>query len=220
MELQGDRGPLAAELSRRRFLQRAGVLGVGALVLQALPLAEQLIAAGEAQAESLLPDATMQAFADTILPGRKVARTDLGNEVHPLAIAGVDDRPGAVEADALALFHHPLTGFDTLEPVLLAELELRSLPLGADFLYLSFEKRVEVCKAGLAFGSPTRIVWEAAAAVPFTAFCAAALIPEQTAAKASGYRVMGLPGAEPVGYRGFSYRGKLSRERTKKGYLR
>jgi hypothetical protein len=56
--------------------------------------------------------------------------------------------------------------------------------------------------------------------VPFTAFCAAALVPEQRAEKASGYRVMGLPGAEPVGYRGFSYRRKLSRERTKKGYLR
>jgi hypothetical protein len=55
--------------------------------------------------------------------------------------------------------------------------------------------------------------------VPFTAFCAAGVIPEQTAAKASGYRVMGLPGKAPHGYRGFSYRKKLSRERTKKGYL-
>jgi hypothetical protein len=30
---------------------------------------------------------------------------------------------------------------------------------------------------------------------------------------------MGLPGAAPRGYRGFSYRKKLSKERTKKGYL-
>ena len=42
---------------------------------------------------------------------------------------------------------------------------------------------------------------------------------EVTAAKASGYRVMGLPEAAPRGYRGFSYRKKLSKERTKKGYL-
>jgi hypothetical protein len=31
---------------------------------------------------------------------------------------------------------------------------------------------------------------------------------------------MGLPGAEPVGYRRFSYRRKLSRERTRRGYLK
>ena len=58
------------------------------------------------------------------------------------------------------------------------------------------------------------------AAVPFTAFCAAALVPEQVAAKASGYRVMGLPGATPSGYpKGFSYGRRLSRERTKHGSL-
>jgi hypothetical protein len=216
----GDRGALAAELTRRGFLHRAGALGVGAMVLAALPLAEELIAADQAQAAPLLPDATLQAYADTILPGRKAERTDLGNEIHPRAIAGVDSRPGAVEADALALYHHPLTGFDTLAPVFLAELEVRSLPLGSDFLGLPFERRVAVCKAGLDFSNATRVIWEAAAAVPFTAFCAAALVPEQRAEKASGYRVMGLPGAEPVGYRRFSYRRKLARERTRKGYLR
>jgi hypothetical protein len=55
--------------------------------------------------------------------------------------------------------------------------------------------------------------------VPFTAFCAAALIPEQTADRASGYRVMGLPGAAPRGYRDFSYRRRLARGRTRRGYL-
>src|SRR5438128_2454964 len=29
----------------------------------------------------------MQAFADTMIPGRKAAKTDLGNAIHPLAIA-------------------------------------------------------------------------------------------------------------------------------------
>ena len=120
----------------------------------------------------------------------------------------------------LALYHHPLTGFDALEPAFLAELQQRSATLGpGDFVSLNFDRRVAVCKAGLDFSNPARVVWEAAAAVPFTAFCAAALVPEQRAEKASGYRVMGLPGAEPVGYRRFSYRRKLSRERTKKGYL-
>jgi hypothetical protein len=212
---------LVAELSRRGFLQRAGVFGLGALMLSAAPIAEQLVAAGAAEAQTLLPDATLQAFADTMIPGRKADRTDLGNVIHPQAIAGADSRPGAVEADVLALYHHPLTGFDAIEAPFLADLQQRSTTIGfGDFVSLNFDRRVAVCKAGLDFSNDSRVLWEAAAAVPFTAFCAAALVPEQRAEKASGYRVMGLPGAEPVGYRRFSYRRKLSRERTRKGYLK
>jgi hypothetical protein len=166
-----------------------------------------------------LIDATLQAFADTMLPGRIATRTDLGRPIHALAIAGVDDRPGAVEADALALYHHREIGFDALAPVFIAELEARSLLHGSPFLELPFAKRVATCLAGLAFANPTRLVWEAAAAVPFTAFCAAALTPNATAANASGYRVMGLPGAAPAGYHGFSYGRRLSVERTRNGSL-
>jgi hypothetical protein len=218
-ELSG-RGSLGTQLSRRGFL---GTLGLGALVLAAGPAARSLLA--EAQAQTLpgslpgSPDATMQAFADTIIPGRKAERTDLGNAILPGAIAGVDHRPGAVEADALALYHHPLVGFDALAPGFLADLQGRSLSRGGPFLSLPFDRRVEVCREGLDFANSSRVVWEAAAAVPFTAFCAAALVPEQSSARASGYRVMGLPGAAPRGHRRFSYRRRLARERTKRGYL-
>ncbi|MFL5842913.1 MAG: DUF5987 family protein, partial [Thermoleophilaceae bacterium] len=61
----------------------------------------------------------MQAFADTMIPGRKAAKTDLGDPIHPEAIAGVDADPGAVEADALRLYHDSLIGFDALEPAFL-----------------------------------------------------------------------------------------------------
>jgi hypothetical protein len=210
------RGPLDAELSRRGFLYGTGLLGLGALVAsaaraQVLPLPVE---------SPVSPDATLQAFADTIIPGRRTDRTDLGNEIDPRAIAGVDHRPGAVEADALALYHHALIGFDALAPAFLAELNARSLRHGGDFLSLGFDARVSVCREGLAFGNSSRAVWEAAAAVPFTAFCAAALVPEQTADRACGYRVMGLPGAAPRGYRKFSYRRRLARERTRRGNLR
>src|SRR3954466_15329462 len=192
-----------------------------AAVLAAGPLARELVAADPARAQlgGLPVDATLQAFADTMIPGRKASRTDLGNPIDPRAIAGVDGRPGAVEADALALFHHPLIGFDALEGPFLTDLSARALQHGGEFVSMGFDDRAKVCIDGLAFSNQTRILWEAAAAVPFTAFCAAGVIPEQTAAKASGYRVMGLPGKAPHGYRGFSYRKKLSRERTKKGYL-
>jgi enediyne biosynthesis protein E8 len=209
---------LVGLLSRRALLARASTLGLGALVASAVPLARHVPPA-RAASQPGLTDATLQAFADTIIPGRKATKTDLGNPIDPQAIAGVDRLPGAVEADALALCHHPEVGFDALAPAFLADLEAHAVPHGGDFLHLPFAGRVQTCLAGLDFGNPTRLIWEAAAAIPFTAFCAAALIRNATAAKASGYRVMGLPGIAPNGYRDYSWGGKLSHERTHTGSL-
>src|SRR5260221_5785519 len=135
------RGRLAAELSRRDFLQRTSVLGAAALVASALPIAERLMMEVAYAADPTLDDATLQAFADTIIPGRKASKTDLGDPIHPQAIAGVDPDPGAVEADALRLFHDPLVGFDALEPAFLADLSGRALQQGGAFLSLSYGKR-------------------------------------------------------------------------------
>jgi hypothetical protein len=205
-------------LTRRQVLRRASMLAAGMLAIP--PLIPPLpIKPPSLTGLPTLPDATLQAFADTIIPGRKVDRTDLGNPVHPLAIAGVDRSPGAVQTDALVLYHDTELGVEALVPGFLSELETRSLPHGQDFLNLDFGARVQVCLGGLDYGNPSREVWEAAAAVPFIAFCAAALIRNATAAQASGYRVMGLPGTAPNGYRDFSYRRRLSRERTRSGSL-
>jgi hypothetical protein len=213
------RGAAAEELSRRRLLQRAGALGAGAMVLAALPTAARMALPDPALAAPNVVDGTLQAFFDTMIPGRRVSVTDLGNEIHPQAIAGVDREPGAVEADALLLSHHPKVGFDLLSAPFLAELEAFAAIQGGDFLSLGYEARERACLQGLAFSNPTRIVWEAAAAVPFTAFCAAATQVNATSRTASGYAVMGHPGTAYRGYRGFSYRRKLARGRTKKGYL-
>jgi len=213
------RGRLAAELSRRDFIARVGTLGAGAYVLAALPAARLL---GAVEAPSAPPaDATLQAFADTIIPGRRVAHTDLGDPIHPRAIAGVDPLPGAVEADSLRLCHDPLIGFDALEAPFLADLSARALAVGrGPFLLLPFEQRVQTVLAGLDFGNSTRTLWEAAAAVPFEAFCGAGEHAVGTSENASGYRVMGYPGAAPDGYqRDYSYGRPLSRERTRDGNL-
>lgn len=218
--MSADHTQLRSLLTRRQVIGRAGTAGLAVLVAGALPLVESPRAGAALLSTSAgVADASLQAFADTILPGRKADQTDLGNAIDPLAIAGVDALPGAVEADALALYHHPEVGFDALQAAFLGELETRSLPHGADFLNLGFADRVAVCLAGLDFANPTRLVWEAAAAVPFTAFCAAALIRNATAARASGYAVMGLPGIAPNGYSDFSYRRRLSSERTRTGSL-
>src|SRR5437762_11902909 len=105
---------MASELSRRDFLQRSSLLGAAALVSFALPVAERLALPPRAFADATLDDATLQAFADTIIPGRKIDKTESGASIHALAIAGVDPRRRAVEADALALSHDQRVGFDAL----------------------------------------------------------------------------------------------------------
>ena len=213
------RGAVGAELSRRQFIQRAGVLGAGALIASAVPVAARLVVPPDANADVGLTDATLQAFYDTLIPGRPATTTDLGHEIHPRAIAGVDPDPGAVEADALLLGQDPRLGFTVLAIPFIAELEAFALLQGGDFLSLPFEKREAACLQGLSFSNPTRVVWEAATAVAFTAFCAAATQVNPTSETASGYRVMGHPGIAPEGYRDFSYGRQLSSERTAQGHL-
>lgn len=214
---------LTEELTRRGLLRRAGeaALVLSAIPLLPLPPASPPAAAPGAPSLGMSPvDAALQAFADTLIPGRVVSVTESGRPVAPGAIAGVDPLPGAVEADVLALMQHPEINFEPLAPGFVADLEGRSAPHGADFLDLGFADRVAVCLSGLDFSNESRTLWEAAAGVVFTAFCAAAFVgPPQTAARAVGYRVMGLPGAAPGGYRSFSYRRRLSVERTRHGSL-
>lgn len=215
-----DRSPIGGLLSRRQVLQRATALGLGGLVMSALPAAERLLAAVEpALAAPNLADATLQAVADTIIPGRKVDRTDLGNQIDPKAIAGAHAEPGAVQADALLLFHEPRIGFDALQPAFLAELQTRSLPRGGQFLDLPFDKRVAVCVDGCSASNPTVLVWEAAAAVAFAAFLVVATQENATIDTASGLQVMGHPGTAPNGYAEYSYGRKLSTELTSAGSL-
>ena len=206
-------------VSRRELLERAGLLGLGVLVAKAMPVADLLVRADPAIAATPIDAAALGAFADTILPGRPATRTDLGTEIPAGVIAGVDPDPGAVEAGAIELYSDSRVGFDALAPAFLTDLNLRSLPHGGPFVSLPYDARQAVVLDGLDFGNGSRVIWEAAAAVPFTAFCAAALVPGATSRNASGYRVMGYPGAAPNGHRGASYRRRLSVERTRSGSL-
>jgi hypothetical protein len=200
-------------LSRREVLQRGAVLSL-------LPVAERILASPTAAlAAPNVADGTLQAFADTLIPGKRVTRTDLGNEVHAKAIAGAHPEPGAVQADALLLYHHPLIGFDLVEAAFLADLQARSLLRLGQFIDLPFDKRVAVCVEGLGASNPTAQVWQLAAAVPFAAFLCTATQKNATIDKSSGLQVTGHPGIAPNGYADFSYRRALSSERTTTGSL-
>jgi hypothetical protein len=193
------------------------------MVLAAMPVAERLIRPASAAALEVDPDGTLQAFFDTMVPGKPVPDllTQGGNAIHASAIAGVDGEHGGVYADALALAHHPKIGFDALEPAFLADLQTRTTTVapGKLFLDLDYDQREAVCIQGLDYSNPTRLVWEAAAAVPFTAFCAAATVVNATDKTAAGYRVMGHPGVAPHGYKDFSYGRALNTEVTRSGSL-
>ena len=69
-------------------------------------------------------------------------------------------------------------------------------------------------REALDFGNGSRVVWEAAAAVPFTAFCAAGTQRNATSRTASGHRVMGHPAPPRTATADFTYRRRLAVERT------
>src|SRR5689334_2432611 len=99
-------------LTRREVLARGSLAALAAVVAGARPAAAHLLPGPPVALGDPLADPTLQAFADTMIPGRRATKTDLGNPIDPRSIAGVDPLPGAVEADALALYHHPEVGFD------------------------------------------------------------------------------------------------------------
>jgi hypothetical protein len=212
--------PGVEELSRRGFLARAGGLGLAASIAAALPVAARM-ARPDAALAAGPTDGILQAFFDTLIPGKPVPGllTELGNAIDPKAIAGVDPDHGAVYTDALLLARNPRIGFSALEPALVADLTSRALSEGGNFLDLDYDARERVCLAGLDFANPDRLVWEAAAAIPFTAFCAAANVKNATSKTSAGYAVMGHPGTAPNGYKDFSYDVPLNHGRTKGGSL-
>ena len=111
-------------LSRRELLQRGAVLSL-------LPVAEQVLAFAAALGAPNLADGTLQAFADTMIPGKKVSERTSATRFTQ------GDRRGRYRARRgagrrAALYHHPLTGFDMLEPAFLADLtRARSSSLGS-----------------------------------------------------------------------------------------
>jgi hypothetical protein len=141
---------------------------------------------------------TIEAFADTIVPGEKRSPDDR-------AIAGVSAGGGAVVSGAVALLHEPGAGMvemlDFLVPALnehaIAYAGQHGLVLDTDvpaFVALSFEHRTALVQILTAEGHPEKQFWVAFALFSNMAFDSAAHLSTADAFAA------GHPGLLTIGY--------------------
>ncbi|MFH9862964.1 DUF5987 family protein [Streptomyces sp. NPDC017202] len=163
---------------------------------------------------------TLEAFADTIVPGEKRNPDD-----H--AVAGAVSGPGAVAAGALELLQNPATGLaeslddfaDALNGHALALADRRAhspAPGVPPFVALSFADRTALVTALTAPGHPERDLWVSLALFSNMAFDTGAHLHtvEAMAAGHPGLAAMGFAAPDPDGlwrFPEFSYGRPLAR---------
>jgi enediyne biosynthesis protein E8 len=150
-------------------------------------------------ADDLCRRLTLEAFADTFVPGEKRTADDQ-------AIAGVAGGPGAVAAGALTLLETPATGVTagladlarSLNEHALSYATERDIPPvetdGSQFAALSFEDRTAVIRKLIAPGHPEKDIWILAALFCFMAFDTAAHLHTADAI------AVGHPGLTSMGF--------------------
>lgn len=172
--------------------------------------------------DAVVPDVvtlTLEAFADTILPGEKRSPDDV-------AVAGAAPGPGAVAAGALDLLHLPATGVTAGLPYLVdmlnkhagvhAEATGTALAPGLPaFVALPFPERTAVVHTLTAPGHPEKDGWVALALFSNMAFDSAAHLhtADAIAAGHPGLAAMGFlePGEDRLWrFPGYSYRRELA----------
>lgn len=207
------------DTTRRRLL---GLLAGVAATAAASPWPLRLPAA-DAQAPPLdaaLVDPTLEAFADTLIPGEKR---------HPgdRAVAGAAEGPGAVHAGAVDLLHFPPAGVAPVVAGVAAGLSARAVayaaergialdPTVAPWVSLDFDQRTALAVRLLDGGDPDRALWEAVGALVFLAFHTAGHLPTATAVREGhpGLASIRFPAPDADGLWRFpqhSYRRRLAR---------
>jgi len=184
------------ELSRRRLLQLAAG---AALAWQARPwglrppTADAQVVPGD---PTTVP--TLEAFADTLIPGEKRSPTDR-------AIAGAASGPGAVQAGAIELMNLPAASVGTFLPAIAAALNGRATtyasqnaivldPTVSPLVSLDFAQRTTLLVQLLDGTDPDQILWFAVAALAFLAYHTAGHL-DTAAAIAAGH-----PGLAAIGF--------------------
>lgn len=162
---------------------------------------------------------TLEAFADTILPGEKRSPDDR-------AIAGVGKGPGAVEAGALELLHMPATGVTAGLEYLVLSLDNHARAYANDngveldgdvppFVSLSYVDRRKLVSSLVAPGHPEKDGWVALALFCNMSYDSAAHLhtAQAIADGHPGLKAMGLFKPDDDGllrFKNFSYGRKLA----------
>jgi hypothetical protein len=196
-------------LSRRRLLQTATAAAA------VLPF----VAPGSAYAGTSIQRDTLEAFADTVVPG---AKRSAGDRV----VAGATPGPGAVEAGAWDLYNDPDVGIAIALPGLVAAINTEAatyalthrIPLDVrvpPFVALDFASRTAVVDQLLRGSGTVQLLWYAAAAMAMLAFHTAGHLDTATAVRARhpGLAWLGFPEPDPDGiwrFADFSYRSALA----------
>ena len=200
------------DLSRRQLL-RAVAAGVAAA-----PFLE--VTAAAADPGPVSDRATMEAWADTIVPGARRSR-------HDRVVAGATKGPGAVQAGAWRLLNDPAVGLGPALPALSAALNAEAVdeaaraglvpdPTVPAFVALPFRHRTAVAERLLGGSGPDQVVWYALAAIAMLAFHTAAHLDTAEAVRHGHPGLTWLdfprPGADDLWrYDEFSYGRALAR---------
>ena len=201
-------------ISRRQVLQLAAAAVASASALS-------LVAdAGPAAATTSAQRMTLEAWADTIVPGEKRNRADR-------VIAGACEGPGAVQAGVWTLMNDPDVGIAPILPALTAQLNsaaaqnavAHGLHVALDvppFVALPFRHRTKLALQLLDPGRADQLLWYALAAMAMLAFHTAAQVDTVTAVRAGhpGLAWIEFPKPDRDGlwrFPQFSYRRALAR---------
>jgi hypothetical protein len=196
-------------------ISRRQVLRLAAAAAAAFPLVTQ----ESASALVGRPRDTIEAWADTIVPGE---RRFPGDRV----VLGATPGPGAVQAGAWDLYRDPDVGLAPLLPAIAALLDTQAVAYLAthpgshtvgvpSFVALDFEGRSAVAQRLLQGSGPDQLLWYGVAAIAMLAFHTAAHLDTATAVAQGhpGLAWLGFPEPDADGiwrFPAFSYRRVLA----------
>jgi hypothetical protein len=203
------------ELDRRQLL-RLGMAAAAAWQLGPWAL--------DAFAGPALPvgdvDSTLEAFADTMIPGAKRSPTDR-------AVAGAAHGPGAVQAGALELLYFPTLGIAPALPVFAEAINAKAVAYAAQhqlvldpgvppYVALGFADRTRLAVQALDYGQPDYLLFYAVAALAFIAFHTAGHLHTADAVRRGhpGLKAIGFPKPDADGlwrYPRYSYKRRVAK---------
>ena len=205
-------------ISRRRLLQ---VAAAAAAAWRTTPwlLGDRIAFAQLPPGDPAIVVPTLEAFADTLIPGAKRSPSDR-------AIAGAAPGAGGVQAGALALMAWPAAGVAPALPALAAGVNVRAVEFAAERLIvldptvpplvsLSFAQRTDFLVSLIDGTDPERLVWYALAGLVFIAYHTAGHLPtvEAIATGHPGLAAIGFPPPQADGlwrFAPFSYGRQLA----------